>query len=209
MKCPTWVVDFGIITLSFTSFMFFSAAVRSADADVSPSPEIPMMVLEGDPSMPPPPSDPRSGRNRGDKKEDARHMMEALKIWKVTQELDVDEALSEKLYPRLRKIEKSRFENDMQNRANIDVIKKILETKPLDAEKLKQAMAQFQKERIENEKRLEELQNSVLELLNVEQQARYLVIEEEFPRQIRDYLRHRNEKGHKQNSRKLPLDDLE
>lgn len=133
--------------------------------------------------------------------ERARQMIQSLKIWKVTELLDVDEKLAEKLYPRIREQERIRRESDEMIRDGIRAIQTELDKTPPNEQALKKAVDHFAALRMKIARRDQEALNRILELLTVEQRAKYLVLEEEFPRMIRKFLRNRGE-GMGQESRR-------
>jgi hypothetical protein len=129
--------------------------------------------------------------DRGPKREEAQKMMESLKIWKITEELGVDEKLSEKLFPRVRELEAARHKLFEELEKSLDELKSLTNQTPIDEAKLSVTIDRFKKLREANEKKISESIDKVLELLTIEQKAKFLIIDQEFPHRVREFLRNR------------------
>ncbi len=121
----------------------------------------------------------------------AQEMMESLRVWKVTEILEVDEKLAEKLYPRIREQGKIRRESDEMLLEGIRNLQRLLDQNPLDEKALNEAMDGYMALKVQRAVIDQKAMNRILELLTVKQRAQYLVIDEEFPKMVRKFLKQR------------------
>jgi flagellar biosynthesis component FlhA len=143
---------------------------------------------------PPPGHKPPQGiAPHHNRRDEVSRMVDTIKIWKITEELDVGEDLAQMLFPRIRKLEKMRKEFHITRLESINQLKKILETvtEPTQIEKA----IQNHKELIEkSEIALRAQMDKTLEILTPEQQLRFLILDDEFPHRIREFMRQHRQK---------------
>lgn len=121
----------------------------------------------------------------------ANEMMDSMKVWKVTELLEVDEKLAEKLYPRIREQGKVRRESEKVLHESIRKLENLLEQSPIDEQLLTDGMEQYMDQRKQRAIADQDALNRILEILTVKQRAQYLVVEDEFPRMVRKFLKQR------------------
>lgn len=119
-------------------------------------------------------------------------MMMQLKIWKMTEELQVDEKLSEKLYPRVRELDSLRFEQSRQMESRMKALRTLLDQPEPNMEELKVIIQELQKMRLEHLTAETRHLERIFELLTPEQQARFMLLEADFHQNIRRFLRDQN-----------------
>ncbi|MBN1354748.1 hypothetical protein JXA40_00600 [bacterium] len=130
----------------------------------------------------------------GDKDDEAVRMMDTLKIWKITEELNVDEKLADKLFPRIRTLENARKEFHRARMESVIHLKSLVDT-GVEPGELEKAVRGHMDLISAFEKKISEQILSVLSLLTPEQQARYLILDDDFPRKIRDFMKqHRRQR---------------
>ena len=122
--------------------------------------------------------------------------MESLKLWKVTEALEVDEQLAQKLFPRLRELDRYREQMGREMSESITELNRLLDMKPVDPDKLSEQIRKVETMRKAHFENQEKLRARVFEVLSDVQQARLIVLEDECPRRIREFMRHRGE-GHR------------
>ncbi|MBN1295458.1 hypothetical protein JXA80_01680, partial [bacterium] len=130
----------------------------------------------------------------GPHREKAREMMLSLKIWKVTEELAVDDALATRLYPAIRELEDVRFELRQSMERDAIVLRDALGVEPLDSDAVTRAVQTTKEHRRGYMRREFEKIDTILAMLTVEQQARFLLLEMEFEDDVRQFLRERRER---------------
>lgn len=119
------------------------------------------------------------------KREEVRKKIEAVRMWRLTEELKLDEKTSTRLASFLSSIEEKRRALMKANRTVIREIRDSLNTPKPDERILKAGLDKIEK----NQQDLIELKEKELagikEMLSVEHQARYLVFQQEFRREMR------------------------
>lgn len=127
------------------------------------------------------------GQARFDKK-DPREIIEKIRIYRLTEELDLTDEQAVKFFPKLkelRKVEQDFFE---ERRSVIIELKALLKA-DADPEKIKSVIDAYRdlmKKRMEAQKNnLEEIQK----LLSPVQQAKFIVFQEEFENEIREVIK--------------------
>lgn len=119
---------------------------------------------------------------------DPREIIEKVRIYKLTEELDLSEEQITKFFPRLKEMRKNEQEFHKQRGEIIQELKEILKAKVDEQKivKLLNKLQELQKKRIESQLReMEEIR----QILTPEQQARFIIFQEEFEREIRDMIR--------------------
>jgi len=92
-------------------------------------------------------------------------MMESLKIWQITNELKVDEKLSEKLFPRIRNLEQLRKQQQHERVQSLEMLKEMVKNGVPVQTLTSKIQAHFKM--IENHhKQQKEKQNSIFEILD-------------------------------------------
>ncbi len=119
---------------------------------------------------------------------DPREIIEKVRIYKLTEELDLSEEQMTKLFPRLKEMRKNEQEFHKQRIEIVQKLKELLEEKAKEQEIIKtlSRLQELQKKRFESQ--LRELEE-VKQILTPEQQARFIIFQEEFEKEIRDLIR--------------------
>ncbi len=123
-----------------------------------------------------------------EQRDEIRKKIEAIRIWRMTEELKLDADTSAKLASLLSPIEQKRREII---RERIETMRNLREI--LKAEKPEEAKIKPLLNRLENNHRaLQELKNAeskgIKEILTIEQQARFLIFQREFEREMRETI---------------------
>lgn len=128
------------------------------------------------------PPAPRKGNGNG-RKPDAK--LEALRVWKLTQELNLDEEQSAPFFANLTRSRKVRETYRASRRSMLDNLGIALKKKTLDIEELQAGVDSL--ETLEDSRRAEErsLRQELRSILSVEQLARFFVLQADFDRQAR------------------------
>ncbi len=125
---------------------------------------------------PPGPGAPPSA----DKQEEIRKKIEAVKIWRLTEALKLDAATSAKLSSLVSALDQQRKDTLRDQAQTMKALRQALKTPKPDEQKLKIALDKLQQDRhILDELRDKEL-NGIKEILTIEQQARFVIFQQEF-----------------------------
>jgi Spy/CpxP family protein refolding chaperone len=149
--------------------------------------------------MPGPPADDRQGADpdagRGfgappseERREEIRKKMEAVRIWRMTEELKLDEKTAARFLPAISSVEQKRRELMKDNVETMKELRTQLGSRNPDERKLKASLEKLEKNQQEmtrlREKEIEAAKNN----LTSEQQARYLIFQQEFQREMRGMI---------------------
>ncbi len=138
--------------------------------------------------------EPSPTQNDHKRRQDAREMMESIRIWKITQELEVDEALASRLFPRINESNRIRRQTDRDIAQSLAQLQALIDRGASDSE-LNTGLEKVSQVRESGMQAIRKSEDRIMELLTPKQKAKYLVLESEFPRKVRDFMRqHRNPK---------------
>lgn len=134
--------------------------------------------------------------------EKVRKKIETMRMWKLTSALDLDEKSSAQLFPVLNKYDRKRAESEAAVRDSIRELRDSLREKnearlKVILERLEQGHKGIQ--RINDEERAE-----LRKLLTVEQQARFVLFQQEFNRDVRELIGESRERRGEGPGRPLP-----
>jgi Spy/CpxP family protein refolding chaperone len=132
---------------------------------------------------------PGGGPGRNDEKREAvRKKVETIRMWRLTEALRLDESTGAKLAALLSSIDEQRRDLITRNREAISSLRRML-----DAGKPDQARLKVEIDRMEqNHQAMQELKQrereGIRSMLTTEQQARYLVFQQDFRREMRGMI---------------------
>jgi hypothetical protein len=130
-------------------------------------------------------------RHHGRQKNRAREMMMTLKIWKITEALDVDELLAEKLFPRVRELENLRFEQHQELMELTRDLRGLLKKIDQDMDRIHSLSVHITNLKVEHAIAEREKLEAIFEVLSTEQQASFLLMEAEFHQKMSRFIRDR------------------
>jgi Spy/CpxP family protein refolding chaperone len=122
------------------------------------------------------------------KREEVRKKIEAVRIWRLTEELKLDEKTSGQLASFLSSLEEKRRELWKANRDATQNLRAALRTDEPDNRRLKAELDRIEKNQQEMTKLREKEINGIKNFLTIEQQARYLIFQQEFRREMRGMI---------------------
>lgn len=126
---------------------------------------------------------------KGMNSEKAHEMMMSMKIWKLTEELKIDEKLAEKFYPRVRELEQFRFDTRKEFSVLTDQLRELISTPDYDRNQLESLIGTLkEKQQALHAVEIQKME-SIMGLLTLEQQARFILVEQEFHQDVRRFLR--------------------
>jgi Spy/CpxP family protein refolding chaperone len=139
---------------------------------------------------PPDEADVDSGQGRGgppsqEKREELRKRIEAIRIWRLTEALKLDEKTSAKFFPVLSSLTQRRHELLRENMETERELRLFLEVGKPDEKKIKAALDKMEKNHHEMMKLTEKEIEATKDYLTVEQQARYYLFQQDFQREMR------------------------
>ena len=131
----------------------------------------------GQPFTPPAPGSPGPG--------EGRRLIETIKIWKMTEALDLSEDQAAKLFPKLKQVEASRLEFHRRQRLLRDEIAELLRQQPLREVDIKRRLEELERTEADFRGRERAVRGELQSILSLEQQARLALFEERFETEMR------------------------
>ena len=126
---------------------------------------------------------------------EGRRLIETIKIWKMTEALNLNEDQAAKLFPKLAQLEASRREFHRQQRLLRDGLAELLKQRPLRDEEIKVRLDQLDRAEADFRGREQAMRGGLRSVLSPEQQARLALFEDQFEtemrRTIQDLRQHR------------------
>ena len=136
----------------------------------------------GQPFTPPAPG--RPGPAEG------RRLIETIKIWRMTEALNLTEDQAAKLFPKLTQLETSRREFHGRQRLLRDELAEILKQRPLREIDIKARLEELDRAEIDFKGRERSVMGELRSILSLEQQARLALFEERFEMEMRRTIQH-------------------
>ncbi|MBI5198410.1 MAG: hypothetical protein HZA09_00075 [Nitrospirae bacterium] len=124
--------------------------------------------------------------------EKVRKRIETLKMWKLTQALELDEKTSAQVFPLLSKYDKKRGEIEQSLRGSMRELRESLREKREG--NLKNILDKLEENHKALQRIKEEEWSELKKILTLEQQARFILFQQEFEREIRKIIAEAREK---------------
>lgn len=134
------------------------------------------------------PDPEKGGPPSEERREEIRKKIETIRIWRLTEELKLDANTSAKLAAVVSPFEQQRRDIMREHMTTMRELRLSLKSSRPDEAKLKAALEKLQK----NQRALQELREkefkALKDILTIEQQARYLVFQQEFQREMQGMI---------------------
>jgi len=119
---------------------------------------------------------------------DPRVIIEKVKIWRITQELDLTTEQAERFFPRLHELHKIEKEFHDERMHMLAELENLLSKNAAEEEIMKVMNRYDDVYRQKSENEIQKLE-AMWQVLTPVQRAKYVIFEEEFMREIRDMIR--------------------
>ncbi len=116
---------------------------------------------------------------------EGRRLIETIKIWKMTEALDLSEDQAAKLFPKLSQLEASRREFHRRQRLLRDELAELLKQRPLRDQDVKTRLDELDRTEADFKGRELVIRGEFRSILSLEQQARLALFEERFETEMR------------------------
>jgi Spy/CpxP family protein refolding chaperone len=135
-------------------------------------------------------SDKAPGRGEPDakKREEVRKKIETVRMWRLTEELKLDEKTSARLASFLSALDEKRRGLMHERMEAMGDLRTLLKTEKPDEKKLKTDLDKLEKTRREMVELEGKEISGIRDILSVEQQARYVIFQQEFRREMRGMI---------------------
>jgi uncharacterized membrane protein YgcG len=114
-----------------------------------------------------------------------RKKVEALRVWQLSEVLNLDEVTSSKLFPAMREADEERWKIESRNREMMKEMTRILRKTDPDSQKLNPIFDELQANRRAMIRAEERHLERVRQVLSPEDTARYLIFQIKFQREIK------------------------
>jgi len=115
--------------------------------------------------------------------EKIRERIETLRMWRLTKVLDLDEATASRLFPLLNRYDKKRFWIERDVRKDMNALRRALEGRNMD--ELQEILQRLEDRHNELQRLNDEERAELKKILTPEQQARYVLFQYKFKRDMR------------------------
>ncbi len=122
------------------------------------------------------------------KREEVRKKIEAVKIWKMTEALKLDADTSARLAAAIHPLDQQRMDIAREQMATMRELRSILQSQKPDQAKLKTAIDRLEKNHIAMQETRNKEFSAVKGILTTEQQARYIIFQQDFRREMRGMI---------------------
>jgi len=123
-----------------------------------------------------------------EKKEKIRKRIELIRMWKLTEALDLTEETGAKLFPILHKYDEKRIELGKERRNVMNQLRKTLQDEATPDEEIEAAMDNVEKNAIAASDLIRQQREELKGILSPRQQAKYILFQREFQREIRKLI---------------------
>ena len=140
-------------------------------------------AFEGDEPLPP-----------FEKREEIRKRIELIRMWKLTEELDLTEETGAKLFPILHTFDEKRRELHKERHTIMNELRKALENVATSDEEIEAAMDKLDENALAVSDLLRQQRQELKGVLSPRQQAKFVLFQREFHREIRKIIAEAREK---------------
>ncbi|MCK4231815.1 hypothetical protein KAX21_02590 [candidate division WOR-3 bacterium] len=138
---------------------------------------------------------PRHGAGEMPGSERAMEMIRAMRIMRMRERLNLSDEQVAALLPRLSRRDSLMISHRKAQAEDFRLLKEELAKRSPSEAKLKEIMDRLKKEEAEHHQQMRRLRDEMLSVLSVEQQAKFVIFEVEFEREIRGFIK-RIREGH-------------
>jgi Spy/CpxP family protein refolding chaperone len=123
-----------------------------------------------------------------EKREEIRKRIELIRMWKLTEELDLTEETGAKLFPILHKYDEKRMKLHKERRNTMNELRKALEDEAATDEAIEAAMDRWEKRAFAEFDLMRQQREELKGVLSLRQQAKFVLFQREFHREIRKII---------------------
>ena len=146
------------------------------------------------------------GEPSEEKREEVRKKIEAVRIWRLTEALKLDAPTSSKLSALLSSFEQQRMAIMREQMAAMKELRRLLKAPKPDESKIKIALDRLEKNQHAMQALKDKEIGGVKEILTIEQQARFLLFQQEFRREMQGIIANARKGGPRGEGPRRPQD---
>ena len=136
-------------------------------------------------------------------KEDIPRLLRIIRIWKLVDELELKEEQLVEFLPRFKELNELRFEHSRSRRKAVDELKKLLETDS-SQDHIKSVIDELRNSEIEFRQKERQLEDKLNSGLTIRQQAKFVVFQTVYWRDMQQLRRKLQELGNLRDQRPRP-----
>jgi len=125
---------------------------------------------------------------QGERSSQSRDRLLTIKMWKLTETLDLSDEQAAKLFPLLRKYQKTMDSINQRSRKLMQELRKLVGENASD-KKLLPVLNELESLNKKKAQAQDEMWNTIKSILTVQQQAKYILFEQTFKRRMLELLR--------------------
>jgi len=122
------------------------------------------------------------------KREEIRKRIELIRMWKLTEELDLTEETGAKLFPILHKYDEKRMELQKEHHTIMKGLKEALENVATSDEEIEAAMENMEKNALAEYDLVRQQREELKGVLSPRQQAKFILFQRQFHRELRKII---------------------
>lgn len=120
-----------------------------------------------------------------EERERVKKRIDMIRMWRLTEDLDLDEQTGSKLFPLLRHYEEKRRELAREREELLFALKGLLKSGKPQEERLRSLMKEWDEIRTKEQELNRKEKEDMKGILSIEQQAKYLIFQQEFMKEMR------------------------
>jgi len=133
---------------------------------------------------------------------EAHELLQTLRVYKMIKDVGIDETLGMKIFPKLNQLDEFRRLNREERLLQFHRLRELLAaTSPIDQEQVQAFIKTIRDLDTRLRNRELEVEDEILALLSPAQRAKFLMFQEDFPREIRKNLNEIRRRGPKNRQR--------
>jgi hypothetical protein len=123
-----------------------------------------------------------------EKREEIRKRIELIRMWKLTEDLDLSEEVGAKLFPILHKYDEKRVALNKERHDIFSQLRKALENEASSDEAIEGVMEKLEKNTLAELNLIRQQRKELKGILTPKQQAKFILFQREFHREIRKII---------------------
>jgi Spy/CpxP family protein refolding chaperone len=137
----------------------------------------------------------QGGPPSAERREEVRKKIEAVRIWRLIEELKLDAGSSAKLSSLLSSLDQKRRDTRREQMETMRDLRSLLKTAKPDDAKIKALLEKLEKNHHEMQRLKDQELKELKSILTIEQQARFLLFQQEFQREMQGMISGARNKG--------------
>jgi len=122
-------------------------------------------------------------------KEKVREQIETIRMWKLTEALDLSQEQSMRFFPLFNQWEREKRQLDLEGDRLLDEMKLVLKKERLKEKEIRTLLERLEENRVRRGEGQKDFWLQASEILTLRQRAEYLIFQRDFERRIREIIK--------------------